>query len=703
MSATPILRLSEQQACELSRWCINYLVENSLHEKNLFRTFPSVGEIRKVKHQLFEGKAKKNSDFDSNAVAGVLINALKEMKPSLIFEAIEELLKSEIRDGSESSLEKIARGLVKIPSNRYDILRQLLPLINRISSSNANDNNIAQRLMIFAPVICKPLDTSYMSIRHTEILRQIKPILQIAIENYTEIFKIVTVQAALLKEQVKSAPEEVNPRKVSPADVANSMCQSKPEAVEHHNTYKKKNLKLNLPMEVIEHDAAYAPVLISPTTVSPVPVVNTQCWEWGILQNLVKTRIMNYLKNTNEPRWDSLSVGEGFGEVPIRKRTQSENAMMDSVDEFDEDSAVRERKDSMECVATMGEAQVSWRDMVNECKVLRHDIQKFEDDFKLHNKRFPKSHERGNMLTTYVKYRELKKLIRHRAAIDIQRTFRGRQGRIIAKGRLMRQPPSSKYSVGMDLKKGIYIKSDVASSFGSKSKTKNITLGSDSKAYSSSGREEIDNQAANAALVAQLCNRYKELLDQKKHLKKFLKKFDDDFVAKKGRAPKKADKEVMRPHYQKYHELRGELERLKADILKVCGSFPSELEERNSAVDSDYDSDWQKTESSGAKSNVPAVHNLDRSPMTTLTNTSQSIDDNSSPKNLNTIVEGGKTLEEILQEKRNLHAYLKTYEKEFNRTNGRHVMHPDDIKPVAAEYQRYKELKRILKDYRTTA
>ena len=32
-----------------------------------------------------------------------------------------------------------------------------------------------------------------------------------------------------------------------------------------------------------------------------------------------------------------------------------------------------------------------------------------------------------------------------------------------------------------------------------------------------------------------------------------------------------------------------------------------------------------------------------------------------------------------------LHVY-----REFNRVNGRHVMHPEDIKPVADEYQRYK-------------
>ena len=28
--------------------------------------------------------------------------------------------------------------------------------------------------------------------------------------------------------------------------------------------------------------------------------------------------------------------------------------------------------------------------------------------------------------------------------------------------------------------------------------------------------------------------------------------------------------------------------------------------------------------------------------------------------------------------------------RDFNRTNGRHVMHPEDILPVAKEYQRYK-------------
>lgn len=49
---------------------------------------------------------------------------------------------------------------------------------------------------------------------------------------------------------------------------------------------------------------------------------------------------------------------------------------------------------------------------------------------------------------------------------------------------------------------------------------------------------------------------YKDLLLQKRTLKRRLKRFDEEFAAKHHRQPKKTDKEVMRPHYQKYHEVR---------------------------------------------------------------------------------------------------------------------------------------------------
>jgi hypothetical protein len=50
--------------------------------------------------------------------------------------------------------------------------------------------------------------------------------------------------------------------------------------------------------------------------------------------------------------------------------------------------------------------------------------------------------------------------------------------------------------------------------------------------------------------------KYSDLLAYKRDLKRKLKKFDEDFIAQWGRAPRKSDKEIIRPMYQKYHEVR---------------------------------------------------------------------------------------------------------------------------------------------------
>ena len=47
-------------------------------------------------------------------------------------------------------------------------------------------------------------------------------------------------------------------------------------------------------------------------------------------------------------------------------------------------------------------------------------------------------------------------------------------------------------------------------------------------------------------------------------------------------------------------------------------------------------------------------------------------------------------LEALQLEKRNLHSYLKVYERDFSRMHGRPVTKHADIQPVAHEYQRYK-------------
>jgi hypothetical protein len=51
---------------------------------------------------------------------------------------------------------------------------------------------------------------------------------------------------------------------------------------------------------------------------------------------------------------------------------------------------------------------------------------------------------------------------------------------------------------------------------------------------------------------------------------------------------------------------------------------------------------------------------------------------------------------QLMEEKKNLHAYLKAYEKNFQTEHSRPVTKQDDIAPVAGEYRRYKALKSLL-------
>ncbi len=69
------------------------------------------------------------------------------------------------------------------------------------------------------------------------------------------------------------------------------------------------------------------------------------------------------------------------------------------------------------------------------------------------------------------------------------------------------------------------------------------------------------------------------MLEQKKDLKKKLKKFDEDFLEQNGRAPKKADKEVIRPMYQKYHELKGAIDNAKKVVTSSGYAIPEDLSE----------------------------------------------------------------------------------------------------------------------------
>ena len=154
-------------------------------------------------------------------------------------------------------------------------------------------------------------------------------------------------------------------------------------------------------------------------------------------------------------------------------------------------------------------------------------------------------------------------------------------------------------------------------------------------------------------------------------MKKRLKRFDNDFGKQTGRAPKKSDKEVMRPMYQRYHEVKKSLDDMKVTVEAAYGPLPAEL------LDEGGSKQLTLGSSKDISFNAVLAKSADDSDMMRTEGVSQSL----------------STLQE---EKRQLHLNLKSYEKDFVSRNGRPVTRTEDIAPVAQEYQRYKDLKSII-------
>ena len=74
----------------------------------------------------------------------------------------------------------------------------MLAFLNRLGTIGGNDANISQLVFIFAPLLCRPLNSAYMSVRHMEDLRKLRPVLQLLVENYADIFRELTPPPTML-------------------------------------------------------------------------------------------------------------------------------------------------------------------------------------------------------------------------------------------------------------------------------------------------------------------------------------------------------------------------------------------------------------------------------------------------------------------------------------------------------------------------
>jgi hypothetical protein len=552
-----------------------------------------------------------------------------------------------------------------------------------------------------------------------DMLRQLRPLLQITLENNTYIMRHVVVNSAppmVAAAKVSSSSSGANlmtkgdgDHKTSKLknnmglnlsinighskDVKGSSPMAAPnpnERADHSDQSPRQNMGTSMDIDndlvdVNSHSFAAGLSGFFPSShgsATPLGNINTHSWEWKMLDSLVLSRVESLVhKSDLVAVWNSNSRAERTGKLDGESKgsegnSRSISAVTQVVDGNVGDSKMEQDDDEIEATATsqyFHQRRLSdRREMIAECKQLRQEIQRFEEQWILEHKRSPKPHERGNMQPAYARYKDIKKNIRDNAAIDIQRIIRGtltrrckndstpmemdqQQVNYVQQSQfshLQKRPASAdgyhshSHSSSPLAKALAGVGGDVSLSTslpltrsvsddgpgihgGSASIGSNVMLEADSKSTSilgnmlktshhnawlsqdqetgsgdnssskshgnSSGSKQIsgsrdnsDNSSDNISNTASakyndetqlLFARYRESLESKKSLKKMLKKFDDDFVAKKGRAPKKVDKEVMRPQYQKYHEVRGELEKLKTEIIKKVGHFPKDLEE----------------------------------------------------------------------------------------------------------------------------
>eukprot|EP01094_Clydonella_sp_ATCC50884_P014334 TRINITY_DN2471_c6_g1_i1.p1 TRINITY_DN2471_c6_g1~~TRINITY_DN2471_c6_g1_i1.p1 ORF type:complete len:629 (+),score=207.09 TRINITY_DN2471_c6_g1_i1:355-2241(+) len=134
--------------------------------------------------------------------------------------------------------------------------------------------------------------------------------------------------------------------------------------------------------------------------------------------------------------------------------------------------------------------------------------------------------------------------------------------------------------------------------------------------------------------------------DEKAAVKRVLRIFDNEFKAKNGALPNKAEKEVLRPLYMHYRTLN-----------KALGSAEKAGEPKS------------------PRSSSPAT---------------------SSKSSTSSDVPDAKKYKALKKEKRKLQLKLHEYQNEFFKKHGRKVQYLEDRLPVQEEYERYKELKSIL-------
>jgi hypothetical protein len=367
---------------------------------------------------------------------------------------------------------------------------------------------------------------------------------------------------------------------------------------------------------------------------------------------------------------------------------------------------------------------------VAACRALRAQIQRFEDAFiQLHGRPPKGTSERAPLATTYAQYREWKRAIRADAACRIQALFRGASTRWILlrsnnpaasrvvlrrAGRPNEQLPDLNLPVEISdsehdpTQSGAESDSSnagptsplVAPQWPSRQLRPRVNLDDRPGATpepvmpplnrSPSPPSAASVQSAVYSATTDFSNQpLSELQAKKRDLKQQLKQYDMNFARRHGRMPVKAEKEPIRHLYEAYNTLKNQISLMEKEgrHMPSASSPVSSLASRAVSPSSAA----SETSSLGfpddgpAKSAAPVPRRTDRRRVPSPPVASASAP-SSTPPDLAT----------LKAEKSHLHQMLRSYEKEFFRDHKRQVSSFTDIKPVAAQYRRYKEIKKAI-------
>ena len=361
---------------------------------------------------------------------------------------------------------------------------------------------------------------------------------------------------------------------------------------------------------------------------------------------------------------------------------------------------------------------------VAACRALRAQITRFEEAFiQLHGRPPKGATERAPLATTYAQYREWKRAIRADAACRIQALFRGastrwkllrsndprasrvvmsRAGRRSTTQQLAASQPSGQdpalkdisIDIGENRADGALPSGVIRDRYGSQgqatsqSRSPSWAVQGGRRQRSGSGGEDFasnpsiprptSSPSANVKSAAELSNlSLSELQGRKRDLKQQLKQYDMDFARRHGRMPVKAEKEPIRHLYEKYNALKSQITMMEQEGRGV--SSPMSTPQTSSAAML-----AQRTISpvgSDSEESGPRVRTHSRGNRTPSLSTGQTT---------------SQDLAALKAEKGRLHQMLRSYEKDFYREHQRQVSSFADIRPVASQYRRYKEIKKAI-------